>query len=447
MRYLSPVEVAFFYAIASLSGFVAISDCGLSPAFTRALSYAFSGAERVGLYRGNGETLAVAGQPNQELIRDIICTLRIINRRFICGLFFCLLFIATPLLYPLWEQLAFREQYVVAWCVVAFSFLGLFYGRIYESGLKAGGQLPQLRRWEGMLAVVTIISDVVCLVAGGGCALLLISHYGWLGMSVPLKRWLFRSHVVLARCDEAVAPLVVDQQIWQPIWQGAWRQGLGALFRVSILQGGGLIYMQFGAIGDSAAVLMALRLLSCISGFSAAPFVSHVPLFAKLQVQEESLKLIRSVFSQMAKSHWAFLIGSVIVGVGFQSYLGFVRSETQFIPLATWFIFAGGFFLSQVTQLHLLFYSVTNLVISHRILGYSFMVFGGAISIFAAVGRIEPLEIALCQLIPFLFVGVPGAVCRTRGRFLYSFLRLELRAFIPVTAILLALAVYFHLWK
>ncbi len=357
----SPGEIVIWQLFATLSTLLLLLDFGLAPTFSRMLAYANGGASLADLSRMQEKRDRQPSAANPETLLTVYGTLRWLYVR--CGLFAVVLLAAggtLALIKPMGE-LSEAGPAWLAWVLVASTSLAAIWGQVYGSALQGLNQVATMRRWEILTASGQIACSFVVLMLDGGLLALVISNQLWLLFNTwRLRRLLYTFMPALRQ-----APSTPHPDVMQSLWPAAWRSGIGMLMSNGIIQFSGVMYSQVAPAAEVAAYLLALRIMTVVTQFSAAPFYSKLPRLAELQAsghRDEQLALAKRGLSW---SLWVYALGAVAVMFVVPVALRLTGSQVQFVSELFWCVMSLAFFAERVGALHIQLYSLTNHIVWH----------------------------------------------------------------------------------
>jgi hypothetical protein len=413
-------------------------DMGFAPTFSRSIAYAMGGAKKIGDF-SNSVAIESIGEPNWGLVDRIWSTLKVIYLRLAILYTALLVLIGTILLWRPISLLSDPSMGWFSWVVIILSSALTFWTTAYSSYLQGVNEIARQRRSEAAFLFFSMVSSFVCLMGNGNLFALVLVTQLW---SIA-NTWWFRRlcGVVLQRRFLTFRSRGMDKQIFDSVWTGAWRSGVGVGMSYGVVQMTGVFYAQVGSAKDVASYLFSLRVAQTINYFSQAPFYTKLPILARLRSQGKFGELVAITKSGMFKSFMTYSIAMGAVGIAVYPLLGMIQSNIVFVPPVLWALMAWAFFAERYGAMHLQLYSVSNHIIWHWANGIS-----GVINIALIVlsfGQVGVFAFPISLL--FSYVGFYSwyAAFRSYREFRLDFLRFEYKtSFFP----LLILVIY-SLWS
>lgn len=357
----SPADVAVWQLFSTLITLTLVLDFGLSPTFSRFLSYARGGAKITELELTHGQPRSSPEAVAKGDVVRVFACLRWLYPR-LAGLVFCFLAVVGTMLlaYPISQTVNPTDSWL-AWGIIAICAYFALLSAGYAATLQGMDRIAQLRQWEVITGVGQILSAIATLLVGGDLLELVIAYQSWTIVGFV------RNYLLLKRLHPELAGATRERHpdILRAIWPATWRSGLGVVMSHGIIQGSGLIYGQLAPAAEVAAYLLALRIVTTISQFSQAPFYSKLPKLAELQARGERTVQLGMAKRGMRLAHWVFTLGVVAIALFVSPILEHIGSKTEFVSHAIWAVIALAFFVERFGAMHLQLYSLTNHIVWH----------------------------------------------------------------------------------
>ncbi len=382
-RYDAP-EVAVWQLFSVLFSLALLFDFGFAPTFVRLLAYARGGATLDEMARPTAPfRVAVANLGSDGSVAAVFAAQRWLYLR---------LGIAAALVFGLigsWALLrpiAHTANPTAAWCAWALVLSTMavgFWGNGFGAAMQGMDHIAELRRWEIGCGLAQVASSAVVLLAGGGLFELVASYQFWIVFNAVRNRMLMKR-----LCPQLMAaPVRADRAVLRVLWPATWRSGIGVLMSQGIVQASGVIFSQVGDPAQVAAYLLALRVMTVASQFSAAPFYSKLPQLAKLQMTQQRVAQMALAQRGMRLAHWTFVLSVGLVAISAQPLLDLIGSRISFVSDAVWALMCLAFFAERFGAMHLQLYSVTNHIVWHIANGVTGMLMIGlSLALFPALG-------------------------------------------------------------
>lgn len=365
---LSTAESAVWLLIATLASFQTVFDAGLSQTFVRVIAYARGGAT-VPELAGELSRARVAGEQrttNETTLSRVLPTMGLVYTGLSIA---ALIALGTAGATALHIPISHSSTPTTAWTAAGIALITTsvaLWGNSFSSYLIGTSQIALLRRWEVCFAVLALASATLVLLLEGGLLGLVISEQSWVLLAVLRNRALCHRHSRF-RDHFRIAP---DKEVLALLWPSAWRTAIGALGGFGVIQFSGVMFSQFAAPSQSAAYLLALRLIQAISQFSQAPFYSRLPTLAVLYSEKRVAEALAHAKQGMRQSHWAFACGYIVVGALATPALTMFDSETRFVPIPLWSLMGAAYFAERLGAMHIQLHTTTGKIIWHIANGF-----------------------------------------------------------------------------
>lgn len=389
-------EVGLWYLFSSIVVLSGLADFGFRNTFSRIISFAYGGAQDVGIHTGTEQK--EKNGINWPLIESICSNMKLIYA--VLALMALLVFASLgswSLIKPI-SLVENQQEAWLAWGIIVASSIIQFYGTIYQNYLTGLFKVALVRRVETFMSLGSIITNITVLSVGGTLLHLIIASQIWIVLNVI--RNLFLAKTVEDGKHRHFVRKPFDSALFKKIWSPAWRSGLSGLMATGPIQLSGVLYAQIGTPETIAAYLLALRVITQIKEVSMAPFYSKIPLLARFRVRGELKLLIKEAQRGMFIGHMVFVFGVMAVASLSGYLLSLIGSETSFVSVNFWLLLSLAFFVHRYGALHMQLYLTTNHVISHIADGVAGVLFIG--SSFLLVKWLDIAAIPVGMLIGYL---------------------------------------------
>jgi len=418
-------DIAVWQLFATILTLQLILDFGLSPTFSRMLSYALGGAKVEDLQAMAQIKRADKTEPDIQTVRAVYGTLQWLYTRFGVAILIATAALGTWAINKPVSQMASPDQGWMAWGVVLLTSLAAIWTNAYASAIQGFNQIATLRRWEILTALGQIACSFLVLSLGGGLLLLICVTQAW----VVFNMWRNRKLVLhieprLKDCPHQRHPIVLAA-----LWPATWRSGIGILMSQGIIQVSGVIYGQLASAAEVASYLLALRVITTISQFSQAPFYSKLPSMTILYAQQNIAEQTRLARKGMAMASWVYTLGTMGVALTIAPALTFIGSKVHFVSPTLWCLMSLAFFVERVGAMHIQLYSVTNHIVWHIANGIT-----GCIMLALAYGLYPSQGIAafpIAMLAAYSLFYTVFAMYKTSTTYKLSLLKFESGASLP----------------
>lgn len=361
----STAEIAIWYLFSAIIGLQGLADLGFGSSFIRVIAYATGGIkdlESLGKkqYRNKG--------PNFVLLDNILSTMKFTYKKLTIYVAIFITIIGTLSVNKLINQSDMVFEAWLSWTIIIIVTTISFWGRTYSNYLQGANHITLLRRWEAILAFLSIISSAIVIFLGGKLLTLVIVHQSWVIINVFINKYLC-NRLYHKKYNSIISQNIND--IYNAVWKRAWRSGLGVLMSYGVIQSSGLIYAQIGTTAEIASYLLGLKIIQTISSFSRAPFYSKIPHMSRLFSENNIGKLLMTAQRGMFFSHVSYVIVFISVGLFFDEFLVLIQSNAAFVSESMWMLMGIAFFLERYGAMHIQLYSTSNQIIWHIANGVS----------------------------------------------------------------------------
>lgn len=364
LKQFSSGDVVLWYLFSTVISLQSIADFGFRQTFSRIISYAFSGAKGIDIFKGRNDNAVGGDQPNMPLLNGIVSTMKSIYLWLTLIVFSLMAVFGTwAMLKPITEGSNINEGWI-SWIVVLLVSCVSFWGKSYMNFLEGLYKIALVRRVETLTSIGSIITSIIVLCVAPSLLNLVLVNQFWV-LIVTIRDWYLCKKTENGLYSKVSQKEPFNKDIFQKIWQPAWRSGISGLMSVGLTNLTGLIYAQVGSTEAVASYLLALRIINQIKEISMAPFYSKIPLLAMLRVRNDLTALNKVVKRGMFLSHMVFVLGFIIIGLFINIILKIIGSQVVFVDQMLWILLGIAFFVHRFGAMHMQVYLSTNHIISH----------------------------------------------------------------------------------
>jgi O-antigen/teichoic acid export membrane protein len=401
LKQFSSEEVALWYLFSAIISLQSLADFGFRQTFSRAISYAWGGADDLIVTNQNKSELPISGMKyNIGLMLKIVSTMRYIYIWLSLGLLFLMSTGGSWMLVRPINQVVSLNEAWIAWGVIVLTSIIGFYAKIYLNFLEGLFKIALVRRVEAFTSSGAIITSILVLYICPSLLNLVIANQIWALIAV-FRDWILCRGLEDNLFKNAFKKIELDKDIFRKIWGQAWRSGVSGLVATGLTNFPGIVYAQFASSSVVASYLLAFRMINQIKDVSTAPFYSKIPLLSILRVRKESEKLKEIIKRSMFLSHLVFVAGFIFVGVFFKVFISKIGAEVQFVDSKMWILMGLAFFAHRFGAMHIQVYMSTNHIISHIADGISGLIY--ALTTILLYRQIGILAVPVGMLAGYLF--------------------------------------------
>lgn len=371
---MAPGEFSTFLLAYSIVGFAPFLTFGLTPTLTRFFAFAFGGASLAQLRERRLEG------PNEDRFSaapggcnwGLVMQLWRVSRAVYCILAgFALVAFASGGSYVLHlhvERVADPISFWMPWIFLlgtAAASMGLSYMNAFMMGSGRVTAFYRIALGTNALAFAALTG--VVLIHPSLASLVLVKQ----------SFLLLQALIVFRACRRILGPVSgishapPDRSLFGLVWQASWRSGVGQLLQ----QGAGLavtlVYTLLSSVEQSAAFLLATRLLQAVSGLAQAPFYGRLPLIQAAWFSSTSQQVRR----YLAESFYLSLLTAaglflVLYALG-ESALSLVGSATRLPHTPILAAMGISLLFERAGGMHIQIYTLSNHIIWHYLaIGY-----------------------------------------------------------------------------
>jgi O-antigen/teichoic acid export membrane protein len=423
-------EISLWYLFSSIIVLSGLVDFGFRATFTRIISYAYSGASHIGVFKGNDDLKNSSS--NWLLIEKIFSSMKKIYLWLSIVIFLFMISFGTWAMAKPISLVSLNNYPWAAWGVIVLTTIIKFYGTIYQNYLEGLNRIALVRKVESLISLGLIISSIIVLFFGGKLLGLVITFqfFGLLGVlgNIFLSRKIENKKVVFFKKIDN------DKEFLLEIWKPAWRSGVSGLMSIGLTNITGILYAQIGSVQLVASYLLALRIINQIKEVSMAPFYSKIPLFSRLRVEGSITELIKKAQIGMIFSNWVFILGVIFIAVFSDSIMEMIGSNVSFVSSDFWLLLSLAFFFHRYGAMHLQLYLTTNDVKSHIADGITGIIF--IVTVYTLIDSLDFYAFPIGMIVSYLGFYVVYSVRLSLKNLSINFFKSELKVFLfPLLAL------------
>ena len=357
----STEEIAVWFLFNIIIGIAMLADSGFGPTTVRAVSYFFSGADR--LPRDIVEfknQKAKTGKPNYQKLYILLSTL---GRVYALLSLLAVVLLATIGSFIVSNVVALagnRTDLWMAFVVLILSSAVRMQSVRWTSFIQGIDQVALIRRFESLMGVVRICTYFILLTLGYKILVLVIVDL-LLSIATLLYARYFVSNWFARNAGKSmILTTGFDKEIFGSMWPATWRFGMIMLGAYLINYATSLLIAQLDDVALIASFLFTLKVLFMIRQVSQAPLYANLPRVMQMMAKHDFSNLKRyasiSIFAVMS-----LLISSLLV-VGFfgNTVLEFLNISTRFVSKEVFVILSIWLVLEVHHSAHAQLYMASN---------------------------------------------------------------------------------------
>lgn len=362
-------EVAVWLLLLTINGFQVLFDAGFTPTFTRFVSYLSTAEPDVKRLRKAGFVDFVATQ--QDEIRSGL--LVALKKTFLLISLIGVAFLVIVGPFVVRRQVFELDSPVLGFATLALLLPTWFFemnGRRYIAFVEGTGGVALVRRWRAGFGALTVVSNILVVVYGGGLFVLALSSQFWKWWNVLFNRYLYARRggsTTSGAWTSYAGSSDLTRHVTRVVWSRGWRSGLGVAFGYGTVYVTGLMYAQWGDPASVASYLIALRLFDIAKSIAQAPFYSLLPVFSREYAAGRITNLVRLIKKRIRIVVLLFGLGVSVLALFGEWGLSALGSSTPFPARNIWLVLSVAFLLERFGAMHLQSYTVTNHVVWHQV--------------------------------------------------------------------------------
>ncbi len=365
LKNYSQPDVTVWLLFSAISSLQLIADMGFSQTFARTIAYGFAGGG-INEQKDGQRSIPLPDEKRTSIdpvyLTDVVSTMIWVYRRLTLFAIFCLASLGS---FAVAKPIASTSNpfYIwVAWVVVVAG-VGMFvYGNSYSSYLIGANRIDLLKRWELLVNVCSLFTQILIVSIGSNLLILILSMQFWVITQVLINGQLVNRH---SRVVGIIYKHTGRLKLLSTMWASAWRSGLGVLMSLGVSQGMFIVLANLLPAKESSSVLLSLRIVQTISQFSQAPFYSKLPLMNGYRVNNDMPQLSKIASISMNRSLWVYVLCVIFIGLIAPKFLIYIDSNTKFTTPLFWSVLIMAYFMERYGGMHIQIYSTTDKIVWH----------------------------------------------------------------------------------
>lgn len=359
--FLDANMLGIWYVFLSIGAIAALFDFGFAVTFSRNITYAWSGADR--LIKENVEFNGI-GSPNYDLLKKILLVCK-----FIYGIIagsVLLLMLTVGSLYIDYISLPITGiQHFIAWIIYSIAvFLNLYYG-YYSSFLRGVGAVTDMNKNTVIARCGQIIITVIFLVAEFG---IIGVSLGYLFYGVTFRvlgKYKFYKYCnigVHLKKIKTIYNKTELKSIFFIVWHNAWRDGLISITNYFCCQVSVIFASLYLSLSETGAFSLGTQIATAVAVISSTLYIAYQPQLQSAYINKEILKLKKTMAVIVISFIILFLCGTFISIIFINPFLKYIKDEVVLSNNILLSIFLYQFIIN-FRNLYTSYFSCTNRII------------------------------------------------------------------------------------
>lgn len=366
---LSKEELSVWFLLNIFIGLQMLGDLGFGSTFSRAISHAYGGANKINIFK-NSEEQATKNKinksniPNWNLIHKLYSTTSFLY--FVLSIVFIIVlgFLGYfSLIIPI-DNLLNKNDGWYSFIIVLIGIFINFNGSKYRLFLQGINKVALIQRNQAIVSVSTIICSVfVILLTKSLVALILIQQIGVVIILLVFKYFSNKnfqgSKPVLFNDSK------IDFKLIKSIFPIAWRSWLGILMGFGVGQISGIIVAQYGNSTQTSSYLLSIKLIDIVKNFANAPFYSKIPYMNQLFLLKDKKPLLTLATQRIKYTLLILTFSMGIIIIFANDILTLINSNVNLVNNNIFIILMLAAFFERYGALHIQLLSLSNNIIWH----------------------------------------------------------------------------------
>jgi len=388
-------EVLIWQMLSSLTLMVSYIDFGFGPTFTRLVAFGRGGGTMAGIQQPK----APRAEPSDDASSQSLDLAAILGTQRVV---YCSLALAATAIAAvagtaaLWCPIALLDNPAegwVAWGLTLASAVLALLTTLYSSIVIGFDRIVELRRVEIVVGAFQLLVASLIIASGLGLVALIVCYLAANLAMFCLSAWLARRHTRhLAQRFE--------MRVFQAVWPGAWRSGVGILMASGTVQASGLLFAQLASPAASASYLIVLRLVSVLGQLANAPFYTKLPRLSVLRAKGDTAAVRTLAAKGFRLTAWTYVVGALsLVWLG-PPLLAMIKSSVPMPPADLTILLVLSQYIERYSATHLQIYSTTNHIVWHLAAGITGLLM--IVLMLVLVPLIGPVGVPTAMIVGYL---------------------------------------------
>ena len=316
LHYLDENSIGLYYVMTNLSSIAILFDFGFSPALSRSMAYAWSGADQ--LY-AQGTAQSKSDKPNYLLMQRIIKSCQIIYGVLSSAALLIAVVGGTAYIRHItqgWQG----NNHIIAWLIYAVAiFLNLLYG-YYSVFLRGVGAVDKVNKATVISRLLQILLCIVLLYFGAGLIGVAIAYIAY-GFSFRLlaKHW-FYSYYGIGEEFKSLknnSGSLRIREILLNILPNTWRDGIVTISNFLLNQATTIIASLYFSLHETGIYSLAIQITTAVSTISMALYYSYQPAIQSAHAigdKKAKIRYLSAGIMSFVVIFFVGMVGGVLIG-------------------------------------------------------------------------------------------------------------------------------------
>jgi O-antigen/teichoic acid export membrane protein len=328
LRILSPEDVGLWTVFLTIGSFTLLLDFGFGSAFTRNITYIFSGAKEL---KHEGYINVI---PNSEINHGLLKSMILVMKKFylLMAIFLLLLLltVGSGYIFTLLKQYSGNQNVVlISWILYVFFVVFQLYTLYFDSLLQGRGYIRRSKQIIIISQIAEITTISLVLLAGGGIFSLVLGK----AILVILNRILSYKAFYDTELKEKlrISDIIKSKPLFKIIAPNAIKIGLTSLGAFLITRSAIFIGSLYFSLEEIASYGISKQVIDLIGFTGSIWFSTYYPLLTKNRIEGQIVEIKNTYIKSKLLHILIFFIGGfVLISLG-NFMLKVVGSQTFFL--------------------------------------------------------------------------------------------------------------------
>lgn len=330
LRALPSEEIAFWTIFSSITALVYLFDFGFSTAFSRNISYIFSGVQQLkkeGFYDNSTEKKEI----NYSLLKGVIHSMKFFYCRIALIVLIGLLTIGTFYIHTLLKTYSGNTNEIyIAWFLLCFICTFNIYTLYYEALLQGNGFIKESKQYVIIGSLINLLIAVIFIFLDYGIIAIVFAQ----ACSIVIVRTLSKRKFFTKEIQQHLSEVktIKKDVTLKKIAPNAIKIGLTSIGGYAVLKSALFIGSVFLPLNDIASYGIIMQIIAIIDSIAKSYYQSFNPLICQLRVNRRNKDIKKLYIKSSVFCFLSFLIISICIISCGEWALKVIKSTTELLP-------------------------------------------------------------------------------------------------------------------
>ncbi len=330
LQKLPSEDVAFWTIFSSITALIYLFDFGFSTAFSRNVSFVFSGIQQ--LKEEGFHNSAKAGEKiNYSLLKGVIHSMKYFYQRIALIVLIGLLTIGTFYIFTLLKTYSGNKiEIYIAWFLLCFICTFNIYTLYYEALLQGKGYIKASKQYAIIGSFLNLLIAVIFILLGYGIIAIVFAQVCSIVIIRALSKHKFFTKEIQLHLSEVEA--TKKEETLKKIAPNAIKIGLTSIGGYAILKSALFIGSVFLPLSEIASYGITMQIIAIVDSIAKSYYQSFTPQICQLRVNKKHNETKKLYIRSSVFCFFTFLIIAICTIYGGEWTLSIIKSSTELLP-------------------------------------------------------------------------------------------------------------------